>query len=205
MARSAEPASNRRDQILLEAQRLFAVQGYKETNLNEVAVKLGIRRQALYHYFESKDEILWELTERAAHIVSDAAAPIFAADMSPREKLGAVVHNQVHQVLNNVDLFRIQLDEMERLPGERGKAMRQSQYEYVRQVAGVIRKGQRDGTFVDVPPNSQALLIIGMCNWTLHWYGPQTKLTVDEVATHAARTAVSGVERRDGVRKRRSG
>src|SRR5690349_14222822 len=57
-------AGRRRD-ILRAATKLFAEQGYRETNLNQIAVELGFRRQAVYHYFPAKDEILYELIAQA--------------------------------------------------------------------------------------------------------------------------------------------
>ena len=69
----AGEVTGRREQILQAAQKLFADQGFRETNLNDVATQLGFRRQAVYHYFRSKEEILYELIDRAGQAVSAAA------------------------------------------------------------------------------------------------------------------------------------
>jgi AcrR family transcriptional regulator len=63
----SESSIDRREQILRAAQKLFADKGFRETNLNDVAVQLGFRRQAVYHYFPSKEDILYELIDRAGH------------------------------------------------------------------------------------------------------------------------------------------
>lgn len=55
----------RRNQILEVATTLFAQQGYRETNLAQIADELGFRRQAVYHYFRAKDDILYELIAEA--------------------------------------------------------------------------------------------------------------------------------------------
>jgi AcrR family transcriptional regulator len=47
----AGEVTGRREQILQAAQKLFVDQGFRETNLNDVATQLGLRRQAVYHYF----------------------------------------------------------------------------------------------------------------------------------------------------------
>lgn len=65
---------------------------------------------------------------------------------------------------------------------------------YVHRIANVIEAGQNDGTFVDIPPMTQALLILGMCNGTTEWYsGTRSHLSIDEIADYAARVALSGV------------
>src|SRR5260370_37911456 len=62
---AASDGGDRREQILQAAQKLFADQGFRETNLGDVATQLGFRRQAGYHYFRSKEEMLYELIDRA--------------------------------------------------------------------------------------------------------------------------------------------
>jgi AcrR family transcriptional regulator len=189
----AGDVSGRREQILQAAQKLFAAQGFRETNLNDVAVQLGFRRQAVYHYFRSKEEILYELIDRAGRAVEASAQPTLDADIPPAEKLAEVVRNHVRQLLTNVDIFRIQFSELSKLSGERADILRRNILAYVRSIANVIEAGQKDGTFVDVPPLAQALLILGMCNGTTEWYrGTRSRLSIDEIAEYAARIALAG-------------
>jgi AcrR family transcriptional regulator len=186
--------AGRREQILHAAQKLFADKGFRETNLNDVATQLGFRRQAVYHYFRSKDEILYELIDRAGQAIATSAQPMLDADIPPAEKLAELVRNHVHQLLNNVDIFRIQFSELFKLNSDRADGLRRDMSNYVRSIAKVIKEGQKDGTFVDVPPMTQVLFILGMCNGTTEWYtGTRPRLTVDQIAEYAARMALSGV------------
>src|SRR5229473_3103023 len=107
-AGGADGIDSRREQILQAAQKLFADQGFRETNLNDVAIQLGFRRQAVYHYFPSKDDILYELMKRAGQAVEASAQPTFEADLPPADKLAEIVRSHVRQILTNVDIFRIQ-------------------------------------------------------------------------------------------------
>jgi AcrR family transcriptional regulator len=50
----------KREAVLLTAVRLFLEQGYHRTTLDEVAKRLNITKPALYNYFRSKEEILFE-------------------------------------------------------------------------------------------------------------------------------------------------
>jgi AcrR family transcriptional regulator len=194
--------SSRREQILQAAQKLFADQGFVETNLNDVATQLGFRRQAVYHYFRSKEDILYELIDRAGQAIVASAQPTLESDMPPADMLAEVVRNHVRQLLTNIDIFRIQFSELAKLTGERADTLRRDIGAYVRRIADVLEAGQSDGSFSDdVPPLTQALLIIGMCNGTTEWYGfARSRLSIDEVAGYAARTALSGVT---GARSRK--
>lgn len=185
---------NRREQILLTAQKLFAENGFRETNLNDVATQLGFRRQAVYHYFQSKDDILYELIDRAGQAMATSAQEILDADLAPAEALAEVVRNHVRQLLTHSDVFRIQFSELFKLTSERADALRRDMLTYVHAIADVIAAGQTAGTFIDIPPTTQALLIVGMCDGTVDWYNTaRSKSTIDEIAEYAARMALAGV------------
>jgi len=57
--------SSTRDRILEAALDLFTEQGFDKTSLREVAEQVGVTKAALYYHFDSKDEILSSLVERA--------------------------------------------------------------------------------------------------------------------------------------------
>ncbi|WP_319449816.1 MULTISPECIES: TetR/AcrR family transcriptional regulator [unclassified Mycobacterium] len=189
----------RREQILNAAQKLFALRGYRETNLNDVALGLGFRRQAVYHYFRSKDEILYELMLRAGHAVDRSSQSALSEQLPPEEALHRIVRNHVLELLNNIEVFRIQFSELPKLSGERADQLRAEQAAYVKRIADVIVAGQRCGVFREVPPMAHALLIVGMCNWTTEWFSDgRSQVGGQEVAEYAARLAVSGISMSPG-------
>ena len=55
-----------RHQILSEAQHLFLQNGYNRTSLQMIADKVHISKSNLYRYFESKEDLFYELTDSAA-------------------------------------------------------------------------------------------------------------------------------------------
>ena len=64
MASKAPPIDKRR-QILDAAIRVFARQGFHSTRVSDIADEAGVAYGLVYHYFNSKDEVLNELfTER---------------------------------------------------------------------------------------------------------------------------------------------
>jgi AcrR family transcriptional regulator len=56
-------AQDRRDQILVEAIRLFRIKGYDRTSLREIAAGLGLSKSGLYHHFPSKEALLASLVD----------------------------------------------------------------------------------------------------------------------------------------------
>ena len=57
------PAEERRQQILMSAQTLFAKKGYKETTTDQIAKKAKLTKGALYFHFKNKEDILFELVK----------------------------------------------------------------------------------------------------------------------------------------------
>jgi AcrR family transcriptional regulator len=184
----------RRHQILEVATALFARQGYRETNLGQIADELGFRRQAVYHYFRAKDDILYELIAEAGEAMTSSAQPLFESDRPPDVKLAELVRNHVRVVLADPSRFRVQFLELTKLTGERARPLQDGISAYIHRIADVIDDGQRSGLFAAGPPTSLALLIIGMCNSTTEWRdGRRTKASIDEIADNAARLAISGL------------
>jgi hypothetical protein len=90
----------------------------------------------------------------------------------------------------------VQFRELDKLSGDRAEALQTGMFGYVQRVAGVIEAGQRDGLFFSGRPVTHALLIVGMCNSTTEWYDPERGGdSVEELADHAARLAISGLNR----------
>lgn len=55
-----------RHRIMVEAQHLFLQRGYDRTSLQMIADKVNISKSNLYHYFKSKEDLFYELTDSAA-------------------------------------------------------------------------------------------------------------------------------------------
>jgi TetR/AcrR family transcriptional regulator, cholesterol catabolism regulator len=191
--RSGSRGESRREQILKVSEEFFAQRGFDDTNLDLVANRLGLKRQAIYYYFKSKDDILIELVERAGGALHDAVMPTLASDLAPRDKLERVVVNHVEHVLGNPATFRVQFTEVRRMAPESVAKVRKDEESYVRQVAGVIESGQRSGEFVSGPAVPMALMVLGMCNATLEWYQPGRRLSIADVAALAVSIAMDGL------------
>ena len=57
--------SKRREALLTAALRVFTQRGLEATGIKEIAAALGITHPALYHYFQSKDQMVFAAIEKA--------------------------------------------------------------------------------------------------------------------------------------------
>lgn len=66
-----QAARERRDQILDTALRVFSEKGYNGASIRDIAREVGVTEGLLYHYFESKEQILhacWKERSWRAHL-----------------------------------------------------------------------------------------------------------------------------------------
>lgn len=80
MPRTVKDPDVRRNEILDAAQQLFARKGYDQTSVQDVLDAAGISKGAFYHYFDSKVEVLDDLTERMTTQTLAAVRPILDDD-----------------------------------------------------------------------------------------------------------------------------
>ena len=74
----------KRDEILDIAAQCFASQSYPAASMNDIATAGGTSKARLYHYYESKEAILFDLldryTQRLLAIIAQAEATIIRAE-----------------------------------------------------------------------------------------------------------------------------
>jgi AcrR family transcriptional regulator len=111
----------RRAEVLSAALEVFAKVGFERATLQDVADRAGVTKGALYHYFDSKNQLFLELMrERLAAQISTTQALIAAAESTkPREALlqeflEAMWANM--QQPGMVELMRLMMTELPKFP-----------------------------------------------------------------------------------------
>lgn len=80
----------RREQILLAAERLFAERPYVEVSTTELAAAAGVARGLLNHYFGDKRALYLEVVRRAALLPEIGDVPLPTGSLA--ERVDAAVH-----------------------------------------------------------------------------------------------------------------
>jgi AcrR family transcriptional regulator len=190
--------ATREEQIIEHALELFSEGGYRETSLQEIADRLGITRPAFYHYFKSKDDLLWKLVGPLGKQLLLRAEPIAAGDEPPVEKLRQLLESHVQTLVDNWEGFKIYFNERHRVASARSRTLNRAEEKYLALLAEVIAAGQDDGSFRVGSPRFLAYLVKGFANSVLHWYRPDGDLSGEEVSSITAQTIVAGLCASDG-------
>ncbi len=195
--------SKRRDGILAEALRVFAERGLESTGIKEIATSLGLTHPALYHYFPSKEQLVYEAVEMA--IMDEIAAMEKAIDNLPSHpalQLYALARAQVFYELDGrayvpfVNAFLYgPLRNAAKLSDEQREDILNLQRRIVDIYRDVIAAGQKSGEFAAGSPTVAAFGVLGILSYTVFWFRPGGQLSADAVADAMASQAVRSVSR----------
>jgi AcrR family transcriptional regulator len=166
-ATAAEPSSVT-SRILAEATRLFAEKGFLGTSVQEIVDAANVTKGALYYYYSSKDDLLYEIYHRVIQKELATLDRVLAMQLSPADTVDALITDVMITTAAHRDDVTIFLREMHRLSPEKLAAVRKDRRRYHVAFRGVIEKGQRDGTFrSDI---SAELVVIGFFGLVHHYY-----------------------------------
>src|SRR5258707_12336622 len=92
-----------RQEILRTAARLFQQQGYDGTSMNDIAAALKLSKGGLYHHFQSKDEILFNLMSHAMDITEQQVIAPAKAIADPEDRLRGLIRLNIGLLLKARD------------------------------------------------------------------------------------------------------
>jgi AcrR family transcriptional regulator len=172
-----------RQEILRTAARLFQQQGYDGTSMNDVAAALKLSKGGLYHHFQSKDEILFDLMNHAMDITQDRVINPVRLVADPEDRLRTLIRLHIAVVLSVRDReITVMLHENHPLPPPLRKRINARKKEYVHFVEGLISDAQSARPVKPmVEPRAAAFALLGMINWIYQWYRPDRALSEESL------------------------
>jgi len=158
--------SDKRQQIMKAAERLFANRRFHELTLDMVAEAAKVGKGTIYRYFKDKDDLFYQTATSGfedLHALLRADVP---SDWDFRDRLLDACVKITDFFARHRQLFRIMQDEEGRLIWgtsklrERWMAEREK---LVAAVAGILRRGAADGWIrKDIPSDVLAVYLLGM-------------------------------------------
>ncbi|HET6180798.1 MAG TPA: TetR/AcrR family transcriptional regulator [Candidatus Sulfotelmatobacter sp.] len=192
-----------RQEILRTAARLFQQRGYDATSMNDVAAALKLSKGGLYHHFQSKDEILFEIMNHAMEITQERVLNPVRAIADPAERLRALIRLHIEVVLSPRDReITVMLHENHPLPPALRKRINTRKKEYVHFVESLMAEVQKDAQKQPqragkvgnaVSPRAAAFALLGMVNWIYQWYKPEGNLQTHNLVPQFTELIFGGI------------
>ena len=196
---SRDASVDPKQEILRTAARLFQQRGYDATSMNDVAAALKLSKGGLYHHFQSKDEILFEIMNHAMEITQDRVLTPVRTIADPEERLRTLIRLHIEVVLSPRDReITVMLHENHPLPPSLRKRINVRKKDYVHFLEKLMaevqdkraaqdraqKSGRDNGGSAAKPrvsPRAAAFALLGMINWIYQWYKPEGDLQTNNL------------------------
>jgi AcrR family transcriptional regulator len=182
----------RRDAILRAAAGMFRERGFAETGMRDIAEAADLSAANLYHYFGSKDEILYYCQDRALDRMLASLRTARREQVSSAEKVGLVIRAHLATMLDVVEGASAHLQVEALSPPLRTKIVRKRD-QYERGLRKLIDEGIARKEIVASDSAVVARAILGALNWSVTWFRPDGQQSAAVVADHIAGFLVRGL------------
>jgi AcrR family transcriptional regulator len=179
----------------------FSRVGFDATSVQDIVDEAGVTKGSLYHYFSSKDELLYAIHQRFIAAGLAQIEEVVALNLPPQEELPRLVTALVQSIAQYLDGVTVFFREWRRLSPAQLKSARVERDAFFNHFRDAIARGQRDGVFRDdIPLNVATLGVFGAANWTYTWYRSGGSNSPSEIGQHIANLVLDGLQHGAKVR-----
>jgi len=171
----------------------FNRHGFYKTSLGDIAAELGVTKAALYYYFKSKDEILFECHTLAIQAMTNL--PTLAENQTGLQKVEAFVRGYVEMIVQSFGRCLV-LTGTQPLEPENAEKCRAGRREVHDLLVRMIEDGVADGTIQSPDPRMTSNFIFGTLNWVAQWHRPDGRDTIDRITEEAVEFVLNAIAKK---------
>ena len=175
----------KRDEILDVAAQCFARQSFPAASMNTIATACGTSKARLYHYYESKEAILFDLldryTQRLLAMIGQAEATAQRRNLDERAALHELVRGFLEEYETSATRHIALLHDTKFL----GDSQRELILNRQRDIVSAVTRFLRRAYPARVTAGNQtpvAMMLFGMINWTFTWLRPGGPMSYPQFA-----------------------
>ena len=195
----------KRDSILDGAAQCFADLSYSAASMATVAAKVGASKARIYHYYDSKEALLFDLldryTQRLLAVVGETEAHAQRQKLNDRQALHELVRAFLAEYENSATRHVALLNDTKFLSdavdAALGKSQRdlilQRQRDIVSSFTRFLRRAYPD-RLTDANQSAITMMLMGMINWTFTWLRPDGPMSYADFAGEVIRTLEHGLQ-----------
>jgi len=194
MARTqAADYDERKLAIVEQAASLFASRGFNGASVADIAERCKTSKSLIYHYYESKEDILYDVMISHVRALEAAAADALAGSAGPEQKLRDLTQLFMALYVGAADRHKVLLNDLNRLP----RAKRAEIVKVQRRLIETVQK-----LLVEIEPAlkrkagasfAASMLFFGTINWTHTWFDPKGAVSAGALAEMAVDLTLGGL------------
>ena len=198
MARTiAKDHDEKRKLILKTAAKVFAIDGVDRASMSQVAAACGISKANIYHYYDSKNALLFDILDTYLRELRDRICAVDGKDQTPAEHFRSTVLETLLAYQGADDEHRVQSSGIGALPPEQQAILRDYQRDLVRHMSNILRANAPETLGQDAAKlRSVTMSVFGMLNWYYMWNsaaGPEARKEYADLVTDLTLNGLAGV------------
>lgn len=191
MARTqAADYEDKRASIMQAAAKLFAKYGFAGASLSELAARCDVSKSVLYHYYSSKEEMLFAIMQSHMDLLLETIDQSKYVDIPETQWFYELSRALMKRYAGGQHAQTVLLHDLEYLPKSQHKDIVEQQRRLIEFAETCLKKA-----IAPKRPNkdrlrAQVMLFFGMINWSHSWFDPRKGMTREQLAHQAADAAV---------------
>jgi TetR/AcrR family transcriptional regulator, cholesterol catabolism regulator len=194
--RESEPTArrNRDAEVVAAAIKVFYEKGYAATSIQDVADVVGVLKGSLYHYINSKEDLLFRILEeshRQARVIMDEVA---AEQVEPLQKLRIYLERMYEWYLTHIERVSLYFNQQRYLTGNNKSFMREREREFHAFLRGLVVDAQDEGSLrPDLDVTLAVFFILGALNSIPMWYRGDGSYSKRRISTEFAKMSLNSL------------
>jgi TetR/AcrR family transcriptional regulator len=189
----ARDYDDKREAILHRAAIAFARDGYDRASMAGLAAECGVSKALLYHYYASKEALLFGILSNHLQALVDVVESADAPGRPPEERLGRLVMALLDAYRDADAEHKVQINALRLLPEAEQAELKTLERKLVAIFSDAIRavepRAFQDGRLL----KPVTMSLFGMLNWFYMWFREGRPVSREEYAALATRMLVNGV------------
>lgn len=181
-----------RDAMLAAAAKLFAERGYAAASVAELAAALGVSKGLLYHYYNDKGQLLFDIMDRYLDRLIALVDEVAAEPLAPEERLRRLIDRFMDVYQTSAAYHRVLVQDAKYLSPPHRRRVRAKQRHVVEVVAAAVSSLAPELASSDLL-KPVTMVLFGMINWTFTWLREDGALAYADLAPVVADLFLGGV------------
>ena len=186
-----------KERLLRVATRLFARHGFEGTSVQDIVDAAGVTKGAMYHYYGSKDDLLFEVYHQVLSMQTSHLDEIAVGPGTAEERLRAAAGDVVQTSLDNLDDMIVFFRSLHMLPEDKQTQVRAERRAYQEKFRALVDEGVAAGTFrSDISSDVVVHYFLSVVNQLGSWYKPDGALSPGQVGDLFTELLIGGLATR---------
>lgn len=172
------------------AAALFAKEGYPSAKMQDVAKACGATKSMLYHYFPTKDDLLFAMLTEHLERVIQGIEEALQSKGQPRERMLSLVQAYTQKSAQSRRRHMVAMQDVKYLPRAKQTPLLDLQRRITDLIAQLLREinpGLPEDSY-----KPYTMMLVGMLNWTDVWYKPSGPVKPQELCDRLTRLFLKG-------------